>query len=64
MSEQAVNGVGVVGYRHAERNNLTVRFVELEAGKVMDSWLPRIVMGGARHPCCTSRICRIQTAKG
>lgn len=59
MSEQAVNGVGVVGHRYAGRNNLAVRFVELEAGKVMDSWLPRMVIGGARNPCCTSRICRI-----
>ena len=59
MSEQAVNGVGVVGYRHAERNNLAVCFDELEAGKVMDSWLPLMVIGGARNPCCTSRICRI-----
>ena len=59
MSEQWVNGVGVVGHRYAERNNLAVRFVELEAGKVMDSWLPRMVIGGARNPCCMSRICRI-----
>ena len=59
MSEQAVKGVGVVGHRYAERNNLAVRFVELEAGKVMNSWLPRMVTGGARNPCCTSRICRI-----
>ena len=58
MSEQAVKGVGVVGHRYAERNNLAVRFVELEAGKVMDSWLPRMVICGARNPCCTSRICR------
>ena len=59
MSEQAVNGVGVEGHRHAERVNLAVRFVELEAGKIIDSWLPRMVIGGARNPCCTSRICRI-----
>jgi len=59
MSEQAMKGVGVVGHRHPERNNPAVRFVELEAGKVMDSWLPRMVIGGARNPCCTSRLCRI-----
>ena len=44
MSEQAVNGVGVVGHRYAGRNNLAVRFVELEAGKIIDSWLPRMVI--------------------
>ena len=59
MSERAVYGAGVAGHRHAERNNLAVRFDELEAGKVMDSWLPRMVIGGARNPCCASRICRI-----
>ena len=59
MSEQAMKGVGVVGHRHPERNNLAVRFVELEAGKVMDNWQPRMVIGGARNPCCTSRLCRI-----
>jgi len=59
MSEQAVIGVDVVGHRYAERDNLAVRFDEPRAGKVMGSWRPRMVIGGARNPCCMSRICRI-----
>ena len=59
MSERAEYGAGVAGHRYAERNNLAVRFVELEAGKVMDNWQPRMVIGGARNPCCTARTCRI-----
>ncbi len=48
MSEQAVNGAGVMGHRHAERNNLAIRFLKLEAGKVLDSWLSRMVIGRVR----------------
>ncbi len=48
MSEQAANGAGAMGHRHAERNNLAILFVELEAGKVLDSWPSRIVIGRVR----------------
>ena len=48
MSEQAVNGAGVMGHRHVELNNLAIRFVELEAGKVLDSWPSPMVIGRVR----------------
>ena len=48
MSEQAVNGAGVMGHRHAERSYLAIRFLKLEAGKVLDNWPSRMVIGRVR----------------